>query len=180
MTVRAVETYNHDRSAFPIVLGGIAAGTGAGYALKYILPVTENENNFSKRAIINSSRKIANQNMVNDIQAAAKASSSPLTLAQDTFVKMIENKGGNEGFKAKNITTKIKELNKKVPGAGKEYENIVSTVNEVARTKSERLIKACKLMVKSERPLAGFLVPGAILGLLGGAFVNAFRDSRQA
>lgn len=180
MTVRAVETYNHDRSAFPIVLGGTAAGMGAGYAVKYILPVTENENNFSRKAIINSSRKIANQNMVNEIQAAAKTSKSNLTLAQDTFVKMIEGKKGNDGFLAKNVTEKVKQLNKKVPGAGKEYENIITMVNEAARTKSERLIKACKIMVKSERPLAGFLVPGAIIGLIAGAFVNAFRDSKEA
>ena len=180
MTVRAVETYQYDRSAFPIVAAGTAAGLGTALAVRWALPVTEKENNFNRKAIVNSSRKIANQNMVNDINAAVKTSKTDMTLAQDTFVKMIEGKKGNEGFQAKNIASKIKELNTKVPGAGKEYENIINAVNEAARKNSEQLIQACKVIVKRKREFAGFLIPGAILGFLAGAFVNAVRDNKQA
>ena len=40
MTVRAVDMYNHDRSAFPTVLTGTVLGMGAGYIARNELPVT--------------------------------------------------------------------------------------------------------------------------------------------
>lgn len=189
MTVRAVDVYNHDKSAFPTVLTGTALGIGAGYAVKYILPVTEKENDFSKHAITMASRKIANKNMVHDIKISAANAQGlkdydaktklNLSLAQDTFVKMIENKKGNEGFLADNVAKTVKELNKKVPGSGNEYKEIIRKVNENAKLKADRLIKACNFTVKGERGLKGFLIPGAIAGFLAGVFVNVFRDNKQ-
>ena len=190
MTVRAVDMYNHDRSAFPTVLTGTVLGMGVGYIARNELPVTPSENNFNIDTIKTSSYKIANRNMVQDIKtAAAKAQGLTeykpgtklnLSLAQDEFVKMIENKKGNKGFLAESIEKTAEALEKKVPGAGKEYKEIIAKANESASKNANRLINACKIMIKGERPLAGFLIPGAIVGMAAGIIVNAFRDSRQA
>ena len=180
MTVRAVNGYNHDRVAFPTVLAGTAAGAGAGYILKNTLPVTQTENDFSIKAIRMASNKIANRDMVASIKKSAKLENRDLTLAQDAFVSMIEKKKGNEGFLPANILKKVKDLDKKVPGSGQEYKDIIDKVNSVARKKSERFVRLCKRMIKEERPLAGFVIPGAIVGFVAGIVVNACRDNRQA
>lgn len=190
MTVRAVETYNYDKSAFPTVLAGTAIGAGAGYLARNILPVTKTETNFNPRVIELSSFKVANRNMVNEIKAAAakaqgidkvtKSTKLNLSPAQDAFVKVVEKKRGGEAFSNSGIAKTVKSLEKISLQAAEEYQNIIKTVNKTARTNAERLVKACKAMIKNERRVAGFVVPGAVLGLLAGAFVNAFRDNKQA
>ena len=180
MTVRAVDVYYRDKSAFPNVLLGTVLGIEAGRVIRSTLPVTPKENDFSMKAIRMSCNKTANKDMVDLIKKSAKENNKKLTLAQDAFVKMIENKKGNEGFLANSIAKKVEELEAKVPGAGQEYQEIIAKVNTSARKRAETIIKGCKRMVKSERSVAGFVIPGAIAGFLAGVLVNAFRDSKQA
>lgn len=190
MTVRAVEAYNYDRSAFPTVLAGTVLGAGAGYALRSALPVTKSENNFDIRAIKTASFKIANKNMVDEIKASAakaqgidsitKSTVLELSPAQDAFVKVVAGKKGNTAFTVDGMKKTVASLNKISKTAGEEYKNIVKQANKAATKGAERLIKACKVMIKNERSIAGFVIPGAVLGLFAGAFVNAVRDNKQA
>ncbi len=180
MTVRAVENYNRDRRAFPTVLASTAIGAGAGFAMKYAFPVIDSETEFRKKTVVLSSRKVANQNIVDKIKNSTKEGSKPMTLAQDTFVKVIENKKGNTEFLPDAIAKKVKELNKLLPNAGEEYRNLIHAANEAARKDSESIIRACRYMIKSDRSLAGFLIPGSVVGLMAGIFANVFRDNKQA
>ena len=60
-----------------------AAGSVAGYASKYILPVTKQENSISKSSMLNYCRKITNKAKIADLETLGNKK----TLAQDTLSK---------------------------------------------------------------------------------------------
>jgi NAD-dependent DNA ligase len=94
MTVSAVGQ-NDGSSRLNTIIKSTAAGTAAGYAMKYLWPVTEQENDISSRTMINYCRKLTNKAKVQAINSIGVKSK-----AQDYFVKMIES-GDKEAFKEK-------------------------------------------------------------------------------
>ncbi|MFI3300021.1 MAG: hypothetical protein R3Y28_01230 [Candidatus Gastranaerophilales bacterium] len=189
MVVKSVGHHNENTNPLTRVIGGTVIGTTIGYGLKYALPLTPKENDFDKKAIINSSRKNANAEMVYEIkkQTARKQglkninSNTKLDFspAQDTFIKIIENKKGNTEFTVEKIAETVKKLEAQKTGSGKEYQNIMKSVDNAAKSKSTKLLRACKLNAKKDRNLAAFIIPTATIGLLAGAFINAIKASNK-
>ena len=85
MTVSAVG--QNENSKLYTVVKTTAVGAALGYASKYMLPVTKQEDTISKRTMINYCRKVTNKAKVAEIKAEGVKSR-----AQDVFVKMIESK----------------------------------------------------------------------------------------
>ena len=156
MTVSAVG--NSDNSRLSTIVKSTAIGMAVGYASKYALPVTKQENTVSKRTMINYCRKITNKAKVAEIKAAGVSSK-----AQDVFVKMIESKD-KDAFYDASIKKKVKLLGGEDSVAGKEFRSIIRDVNSSSKILTKRFAKAYHHMLKEIRPSAPFVVAGAGVG----------------
>lgn len=167
MTVRAVGQNEH--SYVSTIALSTAAGMGTGYAMKYIYPVTKQENMYDKRALINYFRKITNKAKVKDLRENGIKS-----LAQDCFIKMIESKD-KDAFTPKSLAKKVKALGGEESLAGKEFRAIIRNVNQ----QSDKMIKNAGIFhhiaLKYQRPVIPFLIAGAGVGFLAGFTHNILR-----
>ena len=82
MTVGAVG--HNDNSRLYTVASSTALGAAAGYASKYLLPVTKQEDTVSRRIMINYCRKVTNKAKIAEI----KSQIGEITAAQDAFIKI--------------------------------------------------------------------------------------------
>lgn len=172
MTVSAVG--QHDNSKLNTIVKSTAVGMAGGYALKYLYPIQKQENNISRRALINYCRKITNKAKVDEfIKSGVK------TKAQDLFVKMIESKD-KDIFTHKNITKKVGILGGENSAAGKEFRGIIRNVDEVSKNLSRRFATAYHVMLKIKRPAVPFLVAGAGIGFLTGFAHNVMKTDFDA
>lgn len=174
MTVSAVgQTDNH--SKLFTIIQTTAAGSVAGYASKYILPVTKQENTINKRAMLNYCRKITNKAKVADFNSLGDKKS----LAQDAFIKMAENKE-NDAFSYSSIKGKVKALGGEDSVAGKEFRSIIREVNSVSSGLTRQFSKAYHFMLKDIRPAAPFVFAGAGIGFFAGFAHNVFKTDISA
>ena len=159
------------------IVKSTALGTAAGYSLKYLWPVTKQENDFNPRTVINYCRKVTNKNCVAEFKLKKQ-----MTPAQDTFVKMIENedKIKKDAFTFENITNKVKVLGGEESAAGKEFRNIIRYVNETSKSMTRKFATAYHIMLKFKRPAVPFLVAGAGAGFLAGFAHNVMKDDFSA
>ena len=66
MTVSAVGS--HDNSKFNTIVKSTAVGMAGGYALKYLYPVQKQEDNISRRSMLNYCRKVTNRAKADDFR----------------------------------------------------------------------------------------------------------------
>jgi len=168
MTVSAVGQ-NDGSSRLNTIVKSTAAGTAAGYAMKYLWPVTKQENDVTPRTMINYCRKLTNKAKVQEINALGIK-----TKAQDYFVKMIES-GDKEAFKEDKIKERIVKMGGEDSAAGKEFRGIIRNVNETASQMTKRWAVAYKVMLKHIRPTVPFLVAGAGIGFFTGFTHNVLK-----
>ena len=168
MTVQAIRQ-NDGSSRLNTIIKSTAAGTATGYAMKWIWPVTKQEDTFSRRAIVNYSRKITNKK-----KAAEFNTYTHKTAAQDSFVQMIESKD-NKAFFPKNLQLRVDRLGGDSSIAGKEFRAIIRNVDEASRELSKKLIISQKFTLKYIRPSLPFLVAGAGIGFFTGFTHNIMK-----
>lgn len=168
MTVKAVQQNENRSNVFASVLKATAVGGMAGYVSKHTLPLTQEElHDIPYRSILNSARKDTNKATIAKFNALESR-----TLAQDTFIKMIDEKN----FKK---SVEIAEDALKVNGAdvANEFKGIIKIVNEQSKAVAKNITSSFHKMIKCKRPTAAFVVPGAILGFVSGAVYNAFKNT---
>lgn len=169
MTVHAIRQ-NESSSRLNTIVCSTAAGAGAGYAAKWLWPVTEQEDTFSRRAIVNYSRKITNKSKAAEFNTYTNRSA-----AQDEFVKMIESKD-SEAFLPKKLQERITRLGGEDSSAAKEFRSIIRNVDEAASELSKKLIISHKVMLKYIRPALPFVVAGAGVGFFTGFTHNVLKS----
>lgn len=167
MTVRPIGQSDH--SNMNTIIASTAIGTGSGYALKYLYPVTKQEDDFNSKVMTNYCHKITNRAKVREFNEMGVK-----TKAQDCFVKMIES-GDKEAFQFDKLAKKVESLGGENSVAGKEFRGIVRTVNEASAQMLKRWNVAYHMMLKIKRPVVPFLVAGAGTGFLAGFTHNVLR-----
>ena len=167
MTVRAVG--HDDHSNIGTIITSTAVGAGTGYALKYLYPVTKQEDDFNSKIMTNYCHKITNRAKVKEFNEMGVK-----TKAQDFFVKMIES-GDKEAFQFDSLAKKVEALGGENSIAGKEFRGIIRTVNEASAQMLKRWNTAYHMMLKIKRPVVPFLVAGAGVGFLTGFTHNVLR-----
>ncbi len=175
MTVSAVG--QSENSRLSTIVKSTAIGTAAGYSLKYLWPVTKQEDDFNRRTVINYCRKVTNKQCVEEYKSNPNPSK-----AQDMFIKMIEteDKTKKDAFSLSNITKKVNQLGGEDSAAGREFRNIIRYVNETSKDMTKRFATAYHVMLKLRRPATPFLVVGAGLGFLAGFAHNVMKDDVDA
>jgi hypothetical protein len=156
-------------SQLSTIIKSTAIGTGTGYALKYLWPVTKQEDDFNRRVMINYCRKVTNKAKAEDLRANGIRSA-----AQDAFVKMIDSKDKN-AFNSEGLAKRIQALGGEESLAGKEFRAIVRNVNEASSQMFKRWGTAYHIMLKVKRPSVPFLVAGAGVGFLTGFTRNVLK-----
>lgn len=172
MTVSAVG--QNENSRLYTVAKATAIGAASGYALKYLLPVTKQEDTISRRTMINYCRKVTNKAKVAEFN-----SNGVKTKAQDCFVKMIESKD-KDAFSSKSLKLKIKALGGDDSAAGKEFRTIIRNVDESSKVLTRHMAKAYHIMLKNIRPAVPFIVAGAGAGFLAGFMHNVMKTDYNA
>lgn len=147
-----------------------AAGSVAGYASKYILPVTKQENSISKSSMLNYCRKITNKAKIADLEALGDKK----TLAQDAFIKMANSKD-KRAFAFSEIGKQVTKLGGEDSVAGKELRGIIREVNSVSTNLTKQFAKAYRFMLEDIRPAAPFVFAGAGVGFFAGFAHNVFK-----
>ena len=173
MTVSAVG--QSDNSKLYTVIQTSAAGAVAGYAAKYILPVTKQENTINTRTMFNYCRKITNKAKVADFNSLG----TQKTQAQDAFIKMAESKK-KDAFSFESIKNNVKTLGGEDSVLGKEFRSIIREVNSVSKNLTRQFAKAYNFMLKDIRPAAPFVVAGAGIGFFAGFAHNVFKTDINA
>lgn len=173
MTVSAVG--QSDNSKLYTIIQTSTAGAVAGYASKYILPVTKQENTINTRTMFNYCRKITNNAKVADLNALGDKK----TLAQDAFIKIAQSKK-KDAFSFKNIQENVKTLGGESSLAGKEFRSLVREVDSVSKNLTRKFAKAYNFMLKDIRPTAPFIVTGAGIGFFAGFAHNVFKTDIDA
>lgn len=172
MTVSAVGT--NDNSKLYTVVKSTAIGAAAGYAAKYVLPITKQEDTVTRRTMINYCRKITNKAKVAEFKADGVKSK-----AQDVFVKMIESKD-KDAFSLSSLNKKVRALGGEDSAAGKEFRGIIRDVNELSKNLTRRFAKSYHHMLKDIRPSAPFIVAGAGIGFFAGFAHNVMKTDFDA
>lgn len=167
MTVRPVG--QNENSHINTIVASTVVGTGAGYALKYLYPITKQEDDFNSKIMTNYCHKITNRAKVREFNEM-----SSRTKAQDCFIKMIESRD-KEAFQFDKLAKKVEGLGGESSAAGKEFRGIIRTVNEASAQMLKRWNTAYKMMLKIKRPVVPFLVAGAGAGFLAGFTHNVLR-----
>lgn len=173
MTVSAVG--QTDNSKLFTIVQTTTAGAVAGYASKYILPVTKQENNINKRAMLNYCRKITNKAKVADLNSLGDKKSA----AQDAFIKMAESKD-KQAFSSDAIKNTVKNLGGEDVVSGKEFRSIIREVNSVSKNLAKQFAVSYNFMLKKIRPAAPFIFVGAGTGFFAGFAHNVFKSDVNA
>lgn len=172
MTVSAVGS--HDNSKLNTIVKSTAVGMAGGYALKYLYPIQKQEDNISRRSMLNYCRKVTNRAKADDFRGNGVKSK-----AQDLFIKMIDS-NDKDAFTSKSIVKRVKALGGEESLAGKEFRGIIRTVNETSKNLTRRFMTAYHVMLKIKRPAIPFLVAGAGVGFLTGFAHNVMKTDFDA
>lgn len=173
MTVRAIG--QDDRSSnLNTIIKSTAIGTASGYAMKWLWPVTKQEDTFSRREILKFNWKTANRKKVDEIKIQGEK-----TKAQIAFVRMIEQ-NAKDAFSEKSIQDKIRALGGENSADAKEFKRLIRTVNESANKAAKLDIIGRKIALKYVRPAVPFLVAGAGVGFFAGFAHNVMKTDYYA
>lgn len=171
MKTQAIQN-NDQKRAFPTILKTTAAGCAVGYAAKYLLPLTEEEMDSEYRETIKIIRTHTNKTKGRYLDEIRNIPNK--TLAQDTFVKMMDAADSKD----LNIFQKGVKMNKVLRGASlgesdlAQLKFMMKNINHKAKALTHKYISAYEGVIKKSRPLAWLLVPGAIVGFTTGLAKN--------
>jgi len=174
MTVRAVGQNDNSNSRLGVIVKSTAAGTAAGYAMKWLWPVQKQEDTINKRAMINYCRKITNKARVQEYKNLGVK-----TKAQDVFIKMIES-DDKKAFSTESLAARVKSLGGEASVDGKEFRGIIRGVNESSKELIKRFAVSYNIMLKKIRPTVPFLVAGAGIGFFTGFTHNVMKCDYDA
>lgn len=172
MPVEGVQNYNitAKRGTLSNVVAGGVLGTAAGYAVKHLVPLDAKEKKaVPYRSIINVARKETNKKMVENFNALQARS-----LAEDTFVKMINEKN------FKNSTRIFEDLKATKPDAAKEFKKIIKIADKDSAAIAKDYAGAYHKFLKCMRPNAPYVGVGLAVGVLGGVLYNVFTSHDRA
>lgn len=187
-------------SVFNSMGKGVVIGGVAGYAAKYMLPLSEAEKDNEYKIVTNDIKRQAGRSKGIPIEAIRNLETR--TPAQDVFLKMVDagvdtyladEKATLEGLadsaKGKSGTKTLKDniasirrslkMNRIIKEANldadgiKELKNIIAQVNEKARVNTEYFLKSYDSATKAmKRPTIAFVTMGAVAGFFGGLIHN--------
>lgn len=165
MRTNAIQNNEH-RSIFVPAAQGAAVGTAAGWAGKYILPLTYEEKNSDEYVKVKN--RINDQKMTFSFRTQkyidsliAKDSHS---VAEDEFIKMFDGMKDGEKMKLSKIRTAINNITQKKPGELLDFKRICKNSSKVAEKTAKRFMNAYDLTTKHLRPAGFFLAAGALTG----------------
>ena len=174
--VYAIQSNDRRRSCFWPMAEGAALGTVAGYATKYILPLTQEEK--SSDEYIKIKNQINTQKTQYNFRTAKVIESlkgqETRTLAQDEFVKMFDGMKNGEHVKSSRIRKAMLNLRDN-PEQLREFKRVCKATSEVANTTAKQCLAAYNLVTKHIRPTGFFLASGAVVGAVMALFNDALK-----
>lgn len=173
MTVQPIRQGDRG-SRLDTIIKSTAAGAATGYALKWLWPITKQEDTISNDTIRNYCYKVTNKAKVAEFNKLENKS-----LAQDTFIKMIKS-GDKEAFLPEKLAERVKSIGGESSEAGKEFRAIIRTVDEAGDELIRRFKISKDFMLRYIRPAVPFLVAGAGVGFFLGFTHNVMKSDYYA
>ena len=174
--VDAIQSNDRRHSCFWPMAEGAALGTVAGYATKYILPLTEEEK--STDEYIKIKNQIETQKTQYNFRTAKVIDSirgkETRSLAEDEFVKMFDGMKNGDHVKSSNIRKAMKNLSDN-PEQLREFKRVCKKTSEVANTTAKQCLAAYNLVTKHIRPTGFFLASGAVVGAVMALFNDVLK-----
>jgi len=164
MAVEAIQLNKHESKRMSYIQSGLIGAAG-GYALKQFLPVTRVEKQVKKDEFFSEFKNNVKRAKTKQIEAIRN--SAEKTVAQDSFIKMIDG--------AKTKSDKLKFLKSLDASVAKEVKNIISIVNNGAKEVKLFNEKILTGVVKQIRPTKTFVATGASFTLATAFVYNILR-----
>lgn len=164
-----------NEKTFPTIVKATAIGGVAGYAAKYMLPLTSDEMDDEFKGAMNIIKTESKKAKAKSIDTLRKIPNK--TLAQDTFIKMVDVEN-NESLSKIGRAFKMKKVveEAKLSDADKiQLRSIISNVNEKAGDMFKRCAKAYEGAVKRTRHTGMFVAAGVVTGFAAGLAHNILR-----
>lgn len=164
-----------NETSFPTIMKTSALGGVAGYAAKYMLPLTSDEMDDEFKGAIEIIRRESKKAKAKSIDTLRNIPEK--TLAQDTFIKMIDVKN-EEGLSKIGRAFKMKKVfeEAKLTDADKvQLKSIMSSVNEKAANMFKRCSSAYEGAVKKTRQTGMFVAAGIAAGFIAGLAHNILK-----
>ena len=166
MKVNAVEGNHKRHSVFVPIIQGAAIGTVAGYAGKYLLPLTPEEKNSDEYVKVKN--KIQNEktqyNFRTDKFVNSLKAKEEKTAAESAFIKLFEGMKDGDNVKKANLRGILKELSENNPDQVLAFKRLCKKTSEIAERTAKQCMDAYNLTTKHIRPTGFFLVTGAVTG----------------
>lgn len=182
MAVHAINgqerTHNN---AFQILGQGVVVGAAAGYAGKYVLPLTHEEKNSDE--YIKVMNKIREQKTEYTVRTKkyldGMLAKKNRSMAEDEFIKLFDGMKEGEHVKAGRIRKAIQTLEAKNPLEALDFRNICKETSKIANDTARQCERAYKLVTKHIRPTSFFVVTGAVVGTALSVLSNALKTEVQ-
>lgn len=175
MKTQAIQ--NDERSkAFPTIVKSTGIGCLAGYAAKYVLPLTDEEMDNEYKETIRLIRTHTNKTKSRFLEEIKSIPDK--TLAQDTFVKMLAV-SEETGLSTSQRALKMNKIVKNASLSQSDYAQLrfmLKDINTKAKTLTNKYISAYEGVLKKNRKLAWLLVPGAVVGFSVGLAKNILKS----
>ncbi|MBP3924426.1 hypothetical protein J6E39_04210 [bacterium] len=173
MTIEAIHSSN-DNGMLSTVVKASSIGAGLGYLAKYTVPVHADEKDARYHQVMKITRVESAKIKADAIEDIRNVKNK--SLAQDTFIKMIDNK---EKITSENINKKIKKLGGENSVDAIEFKNIISGINESAADLTRRCKRIYSGIIKKSRPASPFIAAGALSGLFIGIAHNVLKTNTK-
>lgn len=179
MKTQSVQNNDRNRS-FPTIVKTTATGCLAGYAAKYLLPLTDDEMDKEYHETVKLIRTHTNKTKSKYLEEIRNIPNK--TLAQDTFVKMIDVSKETElsSFQRAAKMNKIRKEAQLGESDTAQLKFMMKNVNTKAKLLTEKYIGAYEGVLKKNRSLGWLLVPAGIVGFTVGLAKNILRTSSEA
>ena len=180
MKTQAIQNNNEKRSFFPTILKTTGVGCLAGYAAKYMLPLTNEEMDDEYRESIRRIRIHTNDTKKRYLDEIRKIPNK--TLAQDTFIKMLDVTSESNLSNAQKAIKmkKIAQAAKLSESDSAQLKFMLKNVNYKAKDLTHKYINAYEGVLKKNRSLGWLLVPGAVIGFSVGLAKNILKSNSKS
>lgn len=174
LTIQPIESNNNRHSCIVPMAEGAFIGGAAGYAAKYLQPLTPQEKaNPEYKKVI---EKINNQKTTYGPQTERyldqmKAKDSH-SLAEDVFIKMFDGMKEGDKVKGETIREAINSIREKNPNEVAEFKRVCKASTQIAEKTAKQCIDAYNLVTKHIRPTGFYITTGAVVG----AIIALFKD----
>lgn len=180
MSINSIETQDVNRSPFGTIAKGSVGGGIIGYAAKHMLPLSENEMGEDFKGVVAVIREQSNKAKASAIETIRNIKDK--TLAQDTFIKMVDSESTNSAIKDAKIAKafsmrKVAKDANLAAGDMIELRGIIAGVNKKAGNMYKQCIKGYESAVKNRRVTPIYIAAGAVLGFFTGLGQSIFRSS---